>query len=270
MIEILRNCFEQYGYIRVDEIKVDNIEFYKSSDSAIASYFLVTSIDCTSFEEDGDAMKAALSRLEAEYITSNTDADNSISIKEQMLKTFNNSTEASQIDKNTSAIYVLKFQNIKNLDKHRNLVYAIEESPNYFLRYVLPYTQEQVDVLSKDLDSVEGKPLNEALSDIANNKEEYYKLMNNRNSGSSYELAIRIFSKVPFLQYNFSTCVTPRAMIEDALEVIKEQDVVRYHEAVLLRVDSIDELLKLEIVDINDQELEKQINDLLGGEKNGL
>jgi len=272
MIDLLEMCLKQYDYVLVDSVRFDDVKFYKKADTEVANYFLIHSIDCTSFETDEKTMKTSLAKLEADYVGNNGDSYNvEASIKQAIINAFDSIREASQIDKNTSAIYLLKFNDIRNFKKHRNSVYAIEESPNYFLRYVLPYTQEQVDSLRKALVDSERQKVNETLSDIANDEREYYKLMEDKNSGSDYELAIRMFSKVPFLQYSFPAAVTPRSIEEDALDVIRDKGLGEYHNAIKTGVDNLDALLKLEpSITNDDKEIENEINRLLGGSESGV
>src|SRR5699024_4936460 len=129
----------------------------KHERAEIANYFLLYTIDCREVEENEEQIKKALEQLEKEYSKS-TNFDN-CSLKQQFIKSFNNTKEASQIDKNTSAIYLLLFENIENLNKYRNTVYSIEESPNYFKRYVLPYTQNQLNQLNNALSQFSDRSL---------------------------------------------------------------------------------------------------------------
>jgi len=270
MISLINMCLTHYDYIQDVNILHDNVNFYKKSDSEIASYFIINHIDCTSFETNDDKMKEALMKLELDY-AGHLDNLNDVSLKQMIINSFTTTQEASQIDKNTSAIYLLKFNNILNFDIHRNLVYAIEESPNYFLRYVLPYTQHQSDSLFKDLSNHRDKKINEILSDIANNEDEYFKLMENKNTGSVYELVIRMFSKIPFLQYRFKADASLRSIDEDVIDSVRNDRLDKYHEAVKTGVCTLDGLLSLETsIAIEDKAVEKELNSLLGGVSSGI
>jgi len=261
MIDILDSCLKQYHYAFDEKIQYDNIKFYKNDDRNIASYFLINSVDCAGFETDGDKMKSALEKLEIEYST-NGEYIEKLPLKIAIQNSFGNNKEASQIDKNTSAIYLIKFNNMENLNLHRNLVYAIEESPNYFKRYILPYTEKQADGLRNILNDHHLRKINEVLSEIANDEDEYYKLMEGKNIGSVYELVIRLFSKIPFLQYQFSASTMPKPIEEDIIQKINDKGLGDYHEAI--EAQQRDLKIFLDITSgIEDEKIEKELNSLL-------
>lgn len=140
MKSIIDLIFKQYSYVAEEKVQLDAIGFYKHSDKNIASYFLINNVDCREFEENEKLMKIALERLERDY--SILDDSQNETIKMIIQKSFDNNQEASQIDKNTSAIYLIQFNDMKNLNLHRNLIYAIEESPNYFKRYIVNFQRK--------------------------------------------------------------------------------------------------------------------------------
>jgi len=263
VIELIEMCLRQYDYVKINDIKYDDLWFYKKSNKNIASYFIIYSIDCTDFESDNESMKDALENLEAIYSKKQSDSE---SVKTKILNSFTNAQEASQVDKNTSAIYLLKFNNISNLNMHRNLVYAIEESPNYFKRYILPYTQGQLEGIKKAIIDYETLPVNEVLSDIANDEDEYYKLMDGLNVGSTYELVIRLFSKMPFLQYRFKAGTMPKPIEEDIAQKVDEHNLTEFHTAIQALNYTLEEFLSL-IPDneIKKESLDRELAKLLGG-----
>lgn len=266
METILDMILHHYSYIPEEKVQSPFISFYKHSNRNIASYFLIDIIDCREFEENEEAMKEALESLEIQYSTSNKSQTESI--KFQIQKSFDNNQEASQIDKNTSAIYLVQFEDMKNLNRNRNQVYAIEESPNYFKRYILPYTESQVINLKKILDDFKGRDIDDILSDLANSEDEYYKLLEGKNTGSVYELVIRLFSKVPFLQYKFKADPIPLSIESDIEQRVKVGKLDRYHEILRNKDCTIEQLLELEqnyIVD--DKDLENELSRRLGGIK---
>lgn len=269
MIDIINTILQEYSYMHDDKLIYENLRFYKHTNKSIASYFLINCIDCIGFEKDGDRMKEALAKLEHDYVSSTINERKSIKLEIQ--NSFSNIQEASQLDKNTSAIFLLKFSDISNLNLHRNLVYAIEESPNYFKRYILPYTQVQVDALNKIVIDYSPRRMNEILSDIANDEDEYYQLMENRNIGSVYELVIRLFSKIPFLQYRFSAGVMPKPIEEEVMLKAKENRLIDYHSLIMSGEYTLDNLLEFESATIiSADKLKKEIDALLGGESGVL
>lgn len=266
MIEIVDLCLKHYQYTCDESIQYDNLKFYKKTDKKIASYFLIYHIDCTNFENDSDRLKSSLNELEINYSGHYKNSERK-SIKLDIQNSFDNNQEASQIDKNTSAIYLIKFNDIRNLDLHRNLVYAIEESPNYFKRYILPYTNGQVNGLRQIIDDHTPRNINEVLSEIANDEDEYYKLMEGRNVGSVYELVIRLFSKIPFLQYQFSAGVMPQPIEEEIMQKVEDVGLIDYHNAIETQKCTLDSLLKIASSNnISDEQIESELSRLLGGE----
>lgn len=263
MKTIIDLILKRYSYIAEEKIQLPYASFYKHVNKNIASYFIIYSIDCRKFEDDEKSMKIALEKLEREYSSSNNEQSESIKLKIQ--KSFDNNQEASQVDKNTSAIYLIQFNDIKKLNLHRNLVYAIEESPNYFKRYIIPYTESQVIHLKKILDNYEGRDIDDILSDIANNENEYYKLLEGQNTGSVYEFIIRLFSKLPFLQYKFKANPIPLSIENDILQKVKG-NLEKYHSAIQNKDCTLKQLLELESdLTIDDEILDKDLNRLLGG-----
>ena len=266
MIGIVDFCLKNYQYTCDESIKYDNLKFYKKADKKIANYFLIYHIDCTNFETDSDRLKSSLDKLEINYSGLHENSERK-SIKLDIQNSFDNNQEASQIDKNTSAIYLIKFNDIRNLDLHRNLVYAIEESPNYFKRYILPYTDTQIDKLRQIIDDHSPRNINEILSEIANDEDEYYKLMEGRNVGSVYDLVIRLFSKIPFLQYQFSAGVMPQPIEEEIKQKVKDVGLIDCHNAIETQKCTLDSLLEIAFLNkISEKQIERELSRLLGGE----
>ena len=198
MNEIMINLFKEYNFIKLWED--NNRIFFTNTNKNVVSYFILNFIDCSDISDDDNYLREELSKLEEEYIDSSNEKSG---IKYSIIDSFEDKQEVAQIDKNTSAIYLVKFSEINMLAKYRNLIYSIEESPNYFKRYILPYTEKQVVGLNKVLSDYKDRNIVEILTDLADDEENYYSLMNAKNSNSIYELVIRLFSKVPFLQYKF-------------------------------------------------------------------
>jgi hypothetical protein len=265
MNELIDKIFKSYKYIEVADIGRSNIAFYKHECAEIANYFLVYTIDCREFEENEEQIKRALEQLEKEYSKS-TNPDN-CSLKQQIIESFNNIKEASQVDKNTSAIYLLLFENIENLNKCRNTVYSIEESPNYFKKYVLPYTQNQLNQLNNELFQISDGLLNDALCQIVDSEDGYFKLVGGKDLESAYGLAIRMFSKLPFLQYKFKTEMAPEP-IEKRVEGNLKAELIKHHNILKDNKLTIENILELEgDFKLENDELDKEIKKLLKGVK---
>ena len=287
MNKLIDKIFKSYKYIQVVDIGGYNLAFYKHESAEIANYFLIYTIDCREFEENEEKVKKALEQLEKDYSKS-TNFDNlalkqesidsfnntkeasrfdNLSLKQKIIDSFNNTKEASQIDKNTSAIYLLLFDNIENLNSYRNTVYSIEESPNHFKRYVLPYTQNQLNQLNNALSQFSDRSLNDALCQIVDNEDSYFKLVEGKDLESTYGLIIRMFSKLPFLQYKFKTELAPEP-IEKRVEGNLKAELIKYHNILKDNKLTIENILSLEDdFKVENDELDNEIIKLLKGVK---
>ena len=249
--------FKEYNFIKIWED--NNIMFFANANKNVVSYFILNFIDCTNTIENENYLREELSKLEREYIDGNNESKG---IKYSIIDAFENKQEVAQIDKNTSAIYLVKFSEVNMLAKYRNLIYSIEESPYYFKRYILPYTEKQVVGLNKVLSDYKDKKISDILTDLADEEENYYSLMNAKNDNSIYELVIRLFSKVPFLQYKFkakSDEISLEKMVIEALD----DNLKKYDQAIRENRIDIEELISLEKDDITEKEVDKILNSLL-------
>lgn len=257
MNEIMIKLFEQYDFIKTWE--ENNRMFFVNTNKNVVSYFILNFIDCSNISDEESLIREELCKLEEEYVDGKYDKKG---IKYSIINSFKNKQEVSQIDKNTSAIYLVKFSEVNVLAKYRNLIYSIEESPDYFRRYILPYTEKQVAGLKTVLADYSDKNIVEILSELADVEENYYSLMNGTNNNSVYELVIRLFSKVPFLQYKFkatSDDISLEKMVNDALK----GDLVKFDEAIRENRIAIEELIDLEKDDISEKEIEKILSELI-------
>ena len=257
MNEIMSKLFEQYSFIKTWE--EENRMFFVNSDKSVVSYFILNFIDCTNVFEEEELIRAELGRLEEEYVDGENDNKG---IKYSIINSFENKLDVSQIDKNTSAIYLVKFSEVNMLAKYRNLIYSIEESPDYFRRYILPYTEKQVVGLKNVLHDYNDKNIVEILSELADEEENYYSLMNGTNDNSVYELVIRLFSKIPFLQYKFkatSNDISLEKMVNDALNAVLN----KYDKAIQENTVGIEELIDIEEDSITEKEIDKILNKLV-------
>lgn len=260
MDEVMRIIFESYSFVR--KWHEENIEFYANKDTHIASYFLIRYIDGTGVNENADSILTQLNELEKQYINSNDGKH----IKKVIHSLFDKENEAAQIDKNTSAIFPIRLSNLDNLEKYRNLIYSVEESPYYFRRFVVPYTEKQVDELLNIISDNNEKSIYEILSEIANDVNAYYDLASHKNLNNVYEFVIRLFSKVPFLQYNFKAEQKPMT-IEQRIELELPKTLRKYHDSVKQGVECIEQLLQTSDYVPNDEDLDAEISELIGGKE---
>lgn len=257
MKDIMIKLFEEYNFIKTWE--ENNKMFFVNADKNIVSYFILNFIDCTHISDDEELIKKELNKLEEEYVESGNEKKG---IKYSIISSFENTQEMSQIDKNTSAIYLVEFSEINMLSKYRNLIYSIEESPDYFKRYILPYTEKQVAGLKNVLVDYGDKNIVEILSQLADVEENYFSLMNGTNNNSVYELVIRLFSKIPFLQYRFKA-TSNDISLEKTVENFLTDDLVEYDEAIKENRITLEEFISLEKDNITEKEIDKIINQLI-------
>lgn len=257
MKDIMIKLFGEYNFIKTWE--ENNKMFFANADKNIVSYFILNFIDCTHISDDEEVIKKELSKLEEEYVDSGNEK---MGIKYSIISSFENKQEVSQIDKNTSAIYLVEFSEINMLSKYRNLIYSIEESPDYFKRYILPYTEKQVAGLKNVLVDYRDKNIVEILSQLADVEGNYFSLMNGTNNNSVYELVIRLFSKIPFLQYRFKA-TSDDISLEKIVKMILTDDLVEYDEAIKENRITLEEFISLEKDNITEKEVDKIINQLI-------
>ena len=121
MNEIINKLFEQYNFAKTWE--EDNRMFYVNTDKNIVSYFILDFIDCSNILDKEESIREKLGKLEKEYINAESDKKG---IKYSIIKSFKTMQEISQIDKNTSAIYLVKFSEENMLTKYRNLIFQLK------------------------------------------------------------------------------------------------------------------------------------------------
>ena len=257
MKDIMIKLFGEYNFIKTWE--ENNKMFFVNADKNIVSNFILNFIDCTHISDDEELIKKELSKLEEEYVDIGNEKKG---IKYSIISSFENKQEVSQIDKNTSAINLVDFSEINMLSKYRNLIYSIEESPDYFKRYILPYTEKQVAGLKNVLADYSDKNIGEILSQLADVEENYYSLMNGTNNNSVYELVIRLFSKIPFLQYRFKA-TSDDISLEKIVKSFLTDDLVEYDEAIKENRITLEEFICLEKDNITKKEIDKIINQLI-------
>ncbi len=256
---ILERLFKEHKFIKQWEDK--NIEFYANIDKNIVSYFIVNYIDCTQFEDNEDSVKDALNDLEKRYVSFD---DQEMTLKKNIAKSFSNADEIAQIDKNTSAIYVVKFSNMSILDKYRNLIYSIEESSVYFKRYILPYNDIQLVGLTRAINDYEDKTIESVLTDLADNEDYYYQLLKGENHNNTYELVIRLFSKIPFLQYQFRA-TSDENSLEDMVKGALDEEIQKFDELVSEEIKDIDKYLEINQTSISDDFINSELEKLFEG-----
>ncbi len=258
MQEVLEKLFKEHGFLKQWEVDRD-IEFYVNTDKNLVSFFIVNYIDCSTFENDENKVKEVLNNLEKRYMNFDNQEE---SLKKSIAKTFSNIDEVAQIDKNTSAIYVMKFSDMNILDRYRNLIYSIEESSVYFKRYILPYSDNQLIGLKQIISDYEEKTIEEVLTDLADDEDNYYQLLRGGNH-STYELVIRLFSKIPFLQYIF-TATSEEYSLEDMVNDSLDVNLKKYDDLISEETEDIEKYLNIDEGEITEEFVDSELDRLLG------
>ena len=254
MRELIQQIFTTYGFNR--KWQDDCIEFYSAVTEDKTSFFLIDYINATGEGITDSSLLTMLKQLEKDYIGENLNGEG---VKRKIQELFiDNANIAAQIDKNTSAIYPIKLESLNNLDRYRNLIYAVEESPHYFRRFILPYTDNQVIELKKIISDYQNKNIVNVLSEIANQEDAYYELAGHRNLDNAYELVIRLFSKIPFLQYNFVAQQKPMA-VEKRIESEMGSELFKYHTLICNSCVDIDEYVKASNLPEDDAAIEAEM-----------
>jgi hypothetical protein len=131
----------------------------------------------------------------------------------------------------------------------------------------LPYTQKQIEQLKNSLSQFSDRSLVDALCQIVDNEDSYFKLVEGKELDSTYGLVIRMFSKLPFLQYKFKAELAPEP-IEKQVERNLIDKQIKYHWILNNNETNIEEILLLEDdLKIDEDDLEKEIKKMLKGEK---
>lgn len=256
MNEIMSSLFLNYDFEKT--WSEEGICFYKNKNEHIVSYFLTYFVDCTEESITEEKVGNLLKELEKKYVTNEEDGG----LKYIIIDSLKNKKEAAQIDKNTSAIYLVKFRDDYEVSEYKNVIYSIEESPSFFKRYIIPYTEKQIRELKKVMGNFNNTNIVEILNDLANKEEDYYKLLEGKRSNSLYEFVIRLFSKVPFLQYRF-TANSSEVTLEQLINENLSEELKKYDEAIKEGYMDLEYLLNIneDIPGLND--IEDELNNLL-------
>ena len=238
MRELIRKIFNNNNFELIRGF--DNIDFYNNRD--YTSFYLVYYIDLTNISKHEYIEK--LNELENRYIG----RDNQVRLKNLLYENIDNDDKKA-LDKNLSAVYVIKVKDSKEFYDNRNIIYDIEESPYFFKRYILAYTENQVNEL---VDTLKRNRINldrisdENLSELVNDFDEYKKLMKNGGEGY-YELLVRLFCKLPFLNFTTNNEISIDSLEKEIEGRIGEEGLSIIHNCLINKtIISEDEELKKE------------------------
>ena len=256
MNNIIESIFDYYHYVQTWSNR-QNIFFYKSGDNQLVSYYFTFYVDCTGISKDEKLVSEALNELERRYIS-----DNNEGLRDFIMNGLDKD-EKPQIDKNTSAIYLVKFPDDYIITDYKNIIYSIEESPKYFKRYIIPYTEKQIKSLKKVLIDHKDLSIVDILNDLSNNEKDYYMLLNRTNNNSLYELVIRLFSKLPFLQYRFNAKATDSSSLNQIINDTIDKELIKLDKAIRGGEMEVNNLVKILGITISDEEVKSEIDRML-------
>jgi len=108
-----------------------------------------------------------------------------------------------EIHKNLSLLICIKTDSLVLTDEARNLIFNIEESPFYFKRYVITYTDLQVDLLSSAIvmNRLADQDLLGFFQNSLNEIDAFRTFKSNPAQETAYSLLIKLFIKLPFMNY---------------------------------------------------------------------
>lgn len=100
------------------------------------------------------------------------------------------------MDKNLSLIVCVKRRNLLSDPKLHKVIFDIEEDPYFFKKYVLTYTDSQVELLIKNQGDIS---IIEHLYRVLNDDNSFQEHKNDPIQESEYNLISKLFIKLPFL-----------------------------------------------------------------------
>lgn len=155
------------------------------------------------------------------------------------------------MEKNTSLVVLL--ETTERDSNFNRKVFDIEENKYNFKKYVITYTQDQLEQL-QDIDSQEGDLLKKT-NEIIYDKDEFIEFKSNPMEDSLYNIVSKLYIKLPFLKLN-----PKEEKISSLEDDIKDK---------FLLYEEIDKNIVKEIISLNDKDLkdlsEEKILSMVGG-----
>lgn len=114
-------------------------------------------------------------------------------------------------ERNSDLIILLKLNNLGDFNAYEQKIFAIEEDPYYFKKYVLYYSDEENNIL-------ENKSIDD-LREVILNRDLFNDYKKNPNYPSLYSFSARFFIKVPFLHVPVNETEMPsiEVMLKESL-----------------------------------------------------
>ncbi|MED9197734.1 hypothetical protein RCM73_22115 [Escherichia marmotae] len=161
----IKQAIEDHQFIEV-ESTLENISFFKKEKDALRRYIITYRTDKL---EDASFIN--------ELIINNTPTE---------------LLEAPAFAKNTDLIIVFQLDKLSNYKQYEKSIFDIEENAYHFKKYVLYYSNEENQLIS-------GKNFNN-LRAVLSDHEEFSTYKADPSRPSLYNMAARIFIKLPFLE----------------------------------------------------------------------
>lgn len=191
MINILKNIFLNNGYDVQDAFSEINQIGFIGSISRLnkRDYYFVIDVDINTVKDY--SIDKIIDKIVENYWNIN------------LLKRYN---VESDYKKNTSLIISVKVDSVFDEYKLSNKIYDIEESPYFFKRYIILYTEQQKELIQ----NIKSSQYISILSD----KEKFRAYKKNKKGEDNvndrfendvliYDIISKLYIKIPFLVYNF-------------------------------------------------------------------
>lgn len=191
MNEIIENLFKTSGFEKIELLNED-ISFYSRKKTGLADYFLVYEVCIDDYNYKYNLK--ILNKLEELYI-----ADKELmSIRKQIMDVDERFVNTSEVDKNLSALYLVKTPEKSGEDAFKENIYQVEENPKYFKKYVLTYSKSLEESLKEKIDGSIERTLNTLINNLSLYEDTF------KNNNDLYKFILRMFSKLPFLEYKYN------------------------------------------------------------------
>jgi hypothetical protein len=162
-----------------------------------------------------------------------TPAELNAAINQSVPEVFTNN---ASFKKNCDLICIHHLKQLAEFKNHEEQIFALEEDPHFFKKYVLYYSDAEESTLK-------GQSY-EKLKDIIADKEQFNAYKDEPLSATQYSVAAKIFIKLPFLELPF----TKRDLVPlrlQAAEAVGEADLNKTYESIQkFGVINVDDLIK--------------------------
>ncbi|AZF23235.1 ABC-three component system middle component 1 [Pseudomonas sp. R3-52-08] len=207
MINLIELLFNDSGYTRVEQIDISDARLYRRSGTLQDEFFIIKDFTSESSEK--------IDELQSEIHSS--------------LGSFFSSVEGAE--KNTNLILIKRHQKptpSQAISLNRKIS-EIEENPYYFKKSVLAYTEEEIAFLADAHNANANSTLKATLEQIVHSNEHFINFRDNGTT-SLFSIAIKIYTKLPFLTYNLkpedqidlSADIDFKLQLRDLTKVCKE------------------------------------------------